>query len=106
MVASALAAGRHALQALEPDELRQLLPEPSESGGDPEGPWGGPGLGAPTVADRIAQIAAAMLLEEPIFHPDNDGYRPGRDCHGALTKTRRRRWRQDWVLDLDIWAFF
>jgi group II intron reverse transcriptase/maturase len=66
-------------------------------------------LGVPTVADRIAQTAAAMLLEErlePIFHPDSDGYRPGRDCHDALAKARQRCWKQDWVLDLDIRAFF
>jgi RNA-directed DNA polymerase len=31
-------------------------------------------LGAPTVADRIAQTVAAMVLEpevEPVFHPDS-----------------------------------
>ena len=35
-------------------------------------------LGVPNVADRVAQTAAAMLLEEklePIFHPDSYGYR-------------------------------
>ena len=66
-------------------------------------------LGVPNVADRIAQTAAAMLLEEklePIFHPDSYGYRPGRSAHDALAVTRRRCWRQDWVLDLDIRAFF
>jgi group II intron reverse transcriptase/maturase len=66
-------------------------------------------LGVPTVVDRIAQTAAAMLLEEklePIFHPDSDGYRPGRDGHDALAKARQRCWKQDWVLDLDIRAFF
>ena len=38
-------------------------------------------LGVPNTADRIAQTAAAMLLEvklEPIFHRDSYGYRPGR----------------------------
>jgi len=66
-------------------------------------------LGVPTVADRVAQTAAAMLLEEklePIFHPDSYGYRPGRSAHDALTVTSRRCWRQAWVLDLDIRAFF
>ena len=66
-------------------------------------------LGVPTTADRIAQTAAAMLLEEtlePIFHPDSYGYRPGRSAHDALTVTRRRCWKQAWVLDLDIRAFF
>jgi len=66
-------------------------------------------LGVPTVADRVAQTAAAMLLEEtlePIFHPDSYGYRPGRNAHDALAITRRRCWAKNWVLDLDIRAFF
>ena len=66
-------------------------------------------LGVPTVADRVAQTAAAMLLEEklePIFHPDSYGYRPGRSAHDALAVTRRRCWAKNWVLDLDIRAFF
>jgi RNA-directed DNA polymerase len=63
----------------------------------------------PNVADRVAQTAAAMLLEEklePIFHPDSYGYRPGRSAHDALAVTRRRCWKKDWVIDLDIRAFF
>ena len=66
-------------------------------------------LGVPNVADRIAQTAAAMLLEEklePIFHPDSYGYRRGRSAHDALAVTRKRCWKQDWVLDLDVRAFF
>lgn len=66
-------------------------------------------LGVPVVADRVAQTAVARLLEEklePIFHPDSYGYRPGRSAHHALAHTRRRCWKQDWVLDLDIRAFF
>jgi RNA-directed DNA polymerase len=66
-------------------------------------------LGVPNTADRIAQTAAAMLLEErlePIFHPDSYGYRPGRSAHDALAVTRKRCWSKDWVLDLDIRAFF
>ena len=50
-----------------------------------------------------------MLLEErlePIFHPDSYGYRPGRSAHDALAVTRRRCWKQAWVLDLDIRRFF
>jgi RNA-directed DNA polymerase len=66
-------------------------------------------LGVPNTADRIAQTAAAMLLEEklePIFHPDSYGYRPGRSCHDALAVARNRCWKQDWALDLDVRAFF
>ena len=66
-------------------------------------------LGVPNTADRVAQTAAAMLLEdrlEPIFHPDSYGYRPGRSAHDALAVARKRCWRQDWILDLDIRAFF
>ena len=66
-------------------------------------------LGVPNVADRVAQTAAAMLLEEelePIFHPDSYRYRPGRSAHGALAVARKRCWNKDWVLDLDVRAFF
>jgi len=66
-------------------------------------------LGVPNMADRIAQTAAAMLLEErlePIFHQDSYGYRPGRSAHDALAVTRQRCWKQDWVLDIDVRAFF
>jgi group II intron reverse transcriptase/maturase len=66
-------------------------------------------LGVPNVADRIAQTAAAMLLEErlePIFHHDSYGYRPGRSAHDALAAARKRCWEKDWVLDLDVRAFF
>lgn len=51
-------------------------------------------LGIPTVGDRVAQTVAKMVLEpqvEPKFHPDSYAYRP---------------WRADWVIDLDIKAFF
>ena len=66
-------------------------------------------LGVPTVADRVAQTAAAMLLEEklePIFHPDSYGYRPGRSAHDALAVARKRCWDQNWVVDIDIRLFF
>jgi RNA-directed DNA polymerase len=66
-------------------------------------------LGVPNTADRVSQTAAAMLLEEklePIFHPDSYGYRPGRSAHDALVVTRKRCWKRDWILDLDIRAFF
>jgi len=66
-------------------------------------------LGVPNTVDRIAQTAAAMLLEEelePIFHHDSYGYRPGRRAHDALAVARQRCWRKDWVLDIDVRAFF
>ena len=65
-------------------------------------------LGVPNTVDRIAQTAAAKLLEEklePIFHQDSYGYRPGRSAHDALAVTRKRCWKQDWILDLDVRAF-
>ena len=66
-------------------------------------------LGVPTVADRIAQTVVARRLEavvEPKFHRDSYGYRPGRSALDAVEVTRGRCWRKDWVLDLDIRAFF
>jgi RNA-directed DNA polymerase len=66
-------------------------------------------LGVPTVADRIAQTAVAMVLEpgaEQVFHADSYGYRPGRSAHDALDTCQRRCWEQKWVIDLDIQGFF
>jgi len=66
-------------------------------------------LGIPTVADRVAQTVAKMVLEpcvEPVFHPDSYGYRPGKSALDAVGVTRQRCWAYDWVVDLDIKAFF
>jgi RNA-directed DNA polymerase len=66
-------------------------------------------LGIPTVTDRVAQTVAKMVLEpcvEPVFHPDSYGSRPGRSALDAVGVTRRRCWEFDWVVDLDIKAFF
>jgi group II intron reverse transcriptase/maturase len=66
-------------------------------------------LGVPTIADRVAQTVVARRLEakvERIFHPDSFGYRPGRAPQDAVEVCRRRCWRTDWVIDLDIQKFF
>ena len=66
-------------------------------------------LGIPNVADRIAQTAAAMALEpgvEPVFHEDSYGYRPGRRPWTRSRSAGSGASRSDWVVDLDIRAFF
>jgi RNA-directed DNA polymerase len=66
-------------------------------------------LGVPTVADRIAQTVVRAYLEpevEPFFHPDSYGYRPGRSALDAVATCRQRCWKKDWVIDLDLKAFF
>jgi RNA-directed DNA polymerase len=66
-------------------------------------------LGVPTVADRVAQTVVRMYLEpqvEPVFHPDSYGYRPKKSALDAVGACRQRCWRADWVIDLDIRAFF
>ena len=66
-------------------------------------------LGIPTVADRIAQEVARRYLEpylEAVFHADAYGYRPGRSAIDAVRQARQRCWRYDWVLDIDVKAYF
>ena len=66
-------------------------------------------LGIPTVTDRIAQQVVKARLEpevEPLFHADSYGYRPGKSALDAVGQARKRCWRLDWVLDLDIKSFF
>ena len=78
----------------------RLVEIPKDSGGTRP-------LGIPTVADRVAQTAVKMVLEplvEPIFHDDSYGYRPGKSALNAIEVARKRCWRADWVIDLDMSA--
>jgi len=66
-------------------------------------------LGVPTVADRVAQMVVKMTFEpsvEPVFLSDSYGYRPGKSALDAVSITRKRCWRYDWVLEFDIKGLF
>src|SRR3954471_11885710 len=66
-------------------------------------------LGVPTVGDRVAQTVVARRLEakvEPIFHRDCYRYRPGRSALDAVAACRRRCWKYNWTIDLDVQKFF
>lgn len=66
-------------------------------------------LGIPNVIDRVAQTAAVLALEpdvEKVFHNDSYGYRPGRSPIDAVRVCRQRCFERDWVVDLDVKAFF
>lgn len=43
---------------------------------------------------------------EALFHASSYGYRPGRSAKQAIAQARKNCWRYDWVVDLDIQAFF
>jgi len=80
----------------------RLVEIPKDSGGSRP-------LGIPTVADRVAQTVVKMVLEpvvDPHFHPDSYGYRPGKSALDAVGTARQRCWATDWVIDMDIEAFF
>ncbi len=81
-----------------------------ESGGDPQARRaGGAGARRADRGDRVAQTVVRMYLEptvEPIFHQDSYGYRPGRSALDVVGACRVRCWRKDWVIDMDIRAFF
>lgn len=66
-------------------------------------------LGIPNVVDRVAQTAAVLVLEpevEQVFHDDSYGYRPRRSPVDAVRVCRQRCFKRDWVVDLDVKAFF
>jgi RNA-directed DNA polymerase len=66
-------------------------------------------LGVPTVYDRISQMVAKIYFEpqlEPHFHPDSYGYRPNKSAADALTVTRKRCWKYNWLLEFDIMGLF
>jgi RNA-directed DNA polymerase len=67
-------------------------------------------LGIPTVRDRVAQMAATLVLEpifEADFHPCSYGFRPQRNATQALETLRTRGARGgNHVLDADIRDYF
>jgi group II intron reverse transcriptase/maturase len=67
-------------------------------------------LGIPTVRDRVAQMAATLVLEpifEADFYPCSYGFRPKRNATQALETLRRQGARGgNHVLDADIRDYF
>ena len=66
-------------------------------------------LGVPTVSDRIAQMAIKLAFEpmvEPCFLVDSYGYRPNKSALDAVSITRQRCWKYDFVLEFDIRGLF
>ena len=66
-------------------------------------------MGVPTVSDRIAQMVVKQLIEpdlDPIFLSDSYGYRPNKSALDAVGVTRKRCWKYDWVLEVDIKGLF
>ncbi len=67
-------------------------------------------LGVPTVLDRFIQQAIAQVVSaqwEPHFHPRSYGFRPQRSAHQAVRQLQADiRNGYDWVVDLDLEAFF
>ncbi len=67
-------------------------------------------LGIPTVVDRVIQQAIAQRLVpiyENIFSDYSYGFRPGRDCHTAISKVLEYlNQGYEWVIDLDIEKYF
>jgi RNA-directed DNA polymerase len=85
------------------------FPAPVKAVSIPKSGGGARVLGVPTIADRIAQTAVAMVLEpkvDPVFHNDSYGYRLGKSALDAVEVCKQRCWRRPWVVDLDIQGFF
>jgi len=68
-------------------------------------------LGVPNVIDRAIQAGTAQVLNEIYeqdFLPCSFGFRPGLGCHHALATVSEhlRRWKLNYVLEVDIRDFF
>ena len=67
-------------------------------------------LGIPTVQDRLVQQALLQVLQpilDPAFSVHSYGFRPGKSAHQAVSAAQAYiREGYDWVVDLDLEAFF
>lgn len=67
-------------------------------------------LGIPTVTDRVVQQATAQILSlgyDKYFSDYSYGFRPNRDCHGAIGRALKYlNEGYEWVIDLDIEKYF
>ncbi|MDE2733819.1 MAG: group II intron reverse transcriptase/maturase [Gemmatimonadota bacterium] len=69
-------------------------------------------LGIPTIADRCRQAMVKNALEpewEARFEPCSYGFRPGRDCHDAISRLfnfAKPQSPKNWVVDADIKGAF
>lgn len=85
------------------------FPKPVKTVAIPKSSGGTRILGIPTIEDRIAQMTCKMSLEphvEPYFLKDSYGYRPNKSAHDAITVTRTRCWKYNWILEFDIKGLF
>ena len=72
----------------------------------PKGKKGQRPLGLPIIEDKLIQMAVKMMLE-PIYEQDfldcSYGFRPGRNCHQAVSAVRENCMSgMRWVIDADI----
>jgi len=67
-------------------------------------------LGIPTVKDRLIQQAIAQWMSglwEPGFHPNNYGFRPGKNAHQAVYQAQEYlNAGRTYVVELDLAKFF
>jgi RNA-directed DNA polymerase len=66
-------------------------------------------LGIATIVDRVGQTVVKELLEkdlDKVFHEDSYGYRPGKSAHQAIEQARKRCWKYNWVIDMDVRSYF
>lgn len=68
------------------------------------------GLNIPNVVDRFVQQLLVQVLTphlDPQMSPSSFGFRPGRSAHDAVRQAQAyAREGRDWVVDMDIEAFF
>jgi group II intron reverse transcriptase/maturase len=66
-------------------------------------------LGIPDFSEKLVQEALRQILEayyEPRFKDSSHGFRPGRGCHTALTRIKRKFIGTTWFIEGDIRGCF
>jgi group II intron reverse transcriptase/maturase len=90
-------------------KLQKYMPAPSKRVGIPKPKGGVRYLGIASQRDKVVQGALLNFLElklEKIFLDSSKGFRPGKNCHGALKEIKYKWQSPTWLINVDITKAF
>jgi group II intron reverse transcriptase/maturase len=88
---------------------QKYQPKPAKRINIPKPDGGTRPLGIASQRDKVVQAAILNRLEpilEAEFLESSQGFRPGRNCHGALREIKQKWQNATWIINIDVVKYF